>query len=288
MFINYMCINCGESFMTEKELWNHIDKHKEDTVSAVRLEGDMTHKDPRMTEVFYRAQASDYSRKPAPLSTADIVAMFFVGVLVTLLCAFVVEAQEVPKHRRVPVTFFCVAGTNPGTLSQDDCLGLIRRARAHYRSTANIDILIRKVEQIGEPAPWLITSPSNALEYLRHVQSVFGGSYPRRLKYIVGQPWIDASGNSWILGYSSVCSVAFGRIAYAVTYSLASYYSQRGEDRYWQSLNALVHELGHALGAIHSETGLMHPNALAYVAGDVLPWHYYDLDRITWCLNKRR
>jgi hypothetical protein len=34
-----------------------------------------------------RAQASDYSRKPAPLSTADIIAMFFAGVLFTLLCA---------------------------------------------------------------------------------------------------------------------------------------------------------------------------------------------------------
>lgn len=98
MFINYMCINCGQSFMTEKELWNHINNHKEDTVSAVRLEGDMTHKDPRLTEIFYRAQASDYSRKKLAyrelrnhpqLRWADVFAMMFAGVVATLVVAFV-------------------------------------------------------------------------------------------------------------------------------------------------------------------------------------------------------
>jgi hypothetical protein len=44
--------------------------------------------DNRPTELYQRAQASDYSRKPArPVDIADIIAMFFTGVLFTLLCA---------------------------------------------------------------------------------------------------------------------------------------------------------------------------------------------------------
>ena len=58
----------------------------------------MTNKNDRLTELFTRAQASDYSRKLAykelrnhlSLSTTDVVIMFFVGIVTTLLFAFVV------------------------------------------------------------------------------------------------------------------------------------------------------------------------------------------------------
>ena len=41
-----------------------------------------------LVDAIRRAQASDYSRKPArPVDIADIIAMFFTGVLFTLLCA---------------------------------------------------------------------------------------------------------------------------------------------------------------------------------------------------------
>ena len=53
----------------------------------------------RLTELFVRAQASDYSRKLAyrearnwpKLTIADVVVMFFVGILVTLMFAFLVD-----------------------------------------------------------------------------------------------------------------------------------------------------------------------------------------------------
>lgn len=45
----------------------------------------------RHAERFYRAQASDYSRKPIQITIADVVAMFFAGIVVTLLVAFLME-----------------------------------------------------------------------------------------------------------------------------------------------------------------------------------------------------
>lgn len=49
----------------------------------------MTNKNnERLTELFHRAQASDFIRqKREALSIADIIAMFFAGILFTLLCA---------------------------------------------------------------------------------------------------------------------------------------------------------------------------------------------------------
>lgn len=60
----------------------------------------MQNNNDRLTELFVRAQGSDYSRKLAyreqrnypKLTIADVVVMFFVGILVTLLFAFIVGA----------------------------------------------------------------------------------------------------------------------------------------------------------------------------------------------------
>lgn len=54
----------------------------------------------RLTKLFLRAQASDYSRKLAyrearnwpKLTIADVVVMFFVGIAVTIMFAFIVGA----------------------------------------------------------------------------------------------------------------------------------------------------------------------------------------------------
>lgn len=199
-------------------------------------------------------------------------------------------AQNIPQHRRVPVAFHCVVGTNPGSLAPNECASVITRAKTHYRATARIRLLARTIRYINEPAPQLITSPSNGLLYLNYLRNMLAGSYPRRIKYVVGQPWIDAAGNSWILGYANtVCSVAPRRIAYSVAYSLAANYNHRGEPRYWHSLNALIHELGHALGAEHSsETTIMHANALSYVRDNILSWSDIDFGWINACLNTRR
>lgn len=214
-------------------------------------------------------------------------------LLTTILLASAIwssaEAQDIPRHRRIPVTFYCVDGVNPGSMAQEHCLDLIRRTRAHYRETANIAIIARRVERIGEPAPWLIGSPANGLAYLRHLESIFAGSYPRRIKYVVGQPWIDSSGTSWLLGYANtVCNVGPNRMPGAVAYSLASYGNHRGENRYWHSLNALIHELGHSVGAEHSETGIMHANAMSFVTEGILSWSDINFGWINACLKRRK
>lgn len=56
-------------------------------------------------------------------------------------------------------------------------------------------------------------------------------------------------------------------------WSTVELYNSRGEDRWNHSLTAAAHELGHLLGARHTNTpDAMHINALAYVGGRALAY----------------
>jgi hypothetical protein len=220
----------------------------------------------------------------AVFASAILTLLFIVTVLVEHA-----NADTLPTHRKVPVTFYCVAGTNPGALSFGECASLIRSVKAQLRQSARVQLLARKIEQIGEPAPHLITTPANGLAYLNYLQSIFAGSSPMRLKYVVAQPWYDAQGSSWLLGYTnSECSVAPAKIKNAVSFSNAANFNHLGLPRYWHSANAMIHELGHALGATHYPSGLMQADSLALVTNGFLPWREISLVEINYCLNRRR
>lgn len=84
MFRTYQCLNCNEVFLKEQDLMGHIKRVHEAST--------------RETELFHRAQASDYSRKKLAyrelrncpqLRWADVFMMMFAGVVATLLVAFV-------------------------------------------------------------------------------------------------------------------------------------------------------------------------------------------------------
>jgi hypothetical protein len=44
----------------------------------------------RPTELLHRAQASDYSRRPAPLTLTDVLVMFYAGIVTTVVIAYIV------------------------------------------------------------------------------------------------------------------------------------------------------------------------------------------------------
>lgn len=76
MFRTYQCLYCSELFIKEQDLMGHIKRVHEAST--------------RETELFHRAQASDYSRKIAPVRIADVIVMFFAGIVTTLILAYVV------------------------------------------------------------------------------------------------------------------------------------------------------------------------------------------------------
>lgn len=55
----------------------------------------MTDNNERLTEIIRqdpriaRSQASDYSRRPAQITFADVLVLFFAGVVATLVLAFI-------------------------------------------------------------------------------------------------------------------------------------------------------------------------------------------------------
>lgn len=49
-------------------------------------------RDQRLTELYHRAQGSDYSRRPAPLTLTDVLVTFYAGIVTTVFLAYVLGA----------------------------------------------------------------------------------------------------------------------------------------------------------------------------------------------------
>lgn len=229
--------------------------------------------------------------------------------LILFLCLFVVYPAHAERplafHRKVGINFYCVPSEFGLTFEQ--CKLMIRDARRRLRKDVRILLLIKKIKILEEPFPHLVDSPDKGLPYLRELQKYFSGLNPRRIQYVVAQPFIDADLNRWILGYSTdVCTRGrtekpFNREFYpppAISFSTAVNFSVRNEDRYNHSLVALMHEIGHAIGAGHHEnmqtldpsTGLnsapniMQIDALRYVKEyGVLPFAQISKVEIFFC-----
>lgn len=106
---------------------------------------------------------------------------------------------------------------------------------------------------------------------------------PNSITHVLAPPIMDTDGYSMGgLAYSG-CKYKEGAISVSNTYVRNQY----GENRFWHSIGAIAHEIGHNLGARHSNLGLMRSTVLWDVAAQYVPPLASDSRRqIKRCLQK--
>lgn len=98
----------------------------------------------------------------------------------------------------------------------------------------------------------------------------------RAIHFLV--PPVVVNGVKWMSGVSSM------KCNSAISYSVIENFNSKGEARYLHSLSAMVHELGHGLGAEHIDTPtVMNSNVLGLVKDELLDFDPVSIQEMGRC-----
>lgn len=178
-----------------------------------------------------------------------------------------------------PVKLNIVAVSGKNGISRDMAVKLRSRIKSYYRRYGIVVkfgfFIVRR-----DPFPYFREECNNVFcieqEYSAYWHK-FG--YLRKdgeVLHVIAPP-VKVDGHLYIGGMASNCG--------GFSYSNAETYNSNGEYRFIHSVNAAIHEIGHALGADHDDSGVnvMHSNASAYVKKSPLPMNKAAISEILGC-----
>lgn len=203
-------------------------------------------------------------------------------ILLALLL-FATTAQAID----VKVYVYSTSGKNG--LKEAEARELFDAVAARVRNELGINLVLWKfLRRPDRFKNYACLSNYCRLKRLHKWQAFFKKRVPRNdVVKLVLLPPIYESGKFWLAGYASgTCT--YKRLT-TVAYSHGELFNQDGLDRWMHSINAMLHELLHILGAYHhdEELNVMHSNALYYVtpAGGVLPILQSTVQEVAACLD---
>lgn len=165
----------------------------------------------------------------------------------------------------VPIKIIHVDGAN--AIKSVHSTRLVRQAERHFKPQG-IRFALKPQIDTNESEPFL--SP-----LLLVWRFYFWNNWARQaglvesdeIKLFIVPPFVDAGGVFYIGGASAGVCTYKGNLN-PVTMAAAEYKNGKGQARWRHSVVAVAHELGHAIGARHTETkSIMHPYILPFVDG---------------------
>lgn len=158
----------------------------------------------------------------------------------------------------------------------------------HFETITGLNIEISKIRKIRNPYAHMHSTYFNVEPLFYNWQlriALMPGHYDVNL--ITIPPFRD-NGGLWMAGLANTCRR--GGVAMAVALEK----NVLGKSRVAHSYNAILHEVGHVLGAEHDDDtyfgalkSVMHPNALYYVDSGVV-WPQLATDQVRTCAGRWR
>lgn len=213
---------------------------------------------------------------------ALIISILLWGLIISVARAWAVPDYLLPIE---PIRLNVVGEIGAKGLGNLYHARMMRGAKAYLR-TYGIRIKLGKLYKRLDPYPFYRSECNN----LDCFEAEFSAKYYEynelrrdgELLHVIAPP-VMVDGRLYYAGMSLQCSIANG----AYSYSNAEKFNTAGDKRYRHSLNAMVHEILHTLGAQHdqSSANIMHEAASKYVTGRLLPMNQKATNEVLRCMR---
>jgi len=213
---------------------------------------------------------------------ALIISILLWGLILSVARAWAVPDYLLPIE---PIRLNVVGELGANGLSNLYHARMMRGAKAYLR-TYGIRIKLGKLYKRMDPYPFYRSECNN----LDCFEAEFSAKYYEynelrrdgELLHVIAPP-VMVDGHLYFAGMSLQCSIA--NVAYS--YSNAEKFNSAGDKRYRHSLNAMVQEILHTLGAQYDQSGpnIMHEAASKYVTGRLLPMNQKAKGEVLRCMR---